>query len=152
MRRSVCRNLVRFVDLSGFPHNPERSCHSEDPKMPVKSISRQIRGTVSNVFDTFGDISPLQLLPPAFRSTLVWARDMVPRGLGFAEDRGTHFTASWVFFGMLLVTTGWWFTLLAIVYFFASSVAVGIRFIPFVEKRWPFHEGNWPFWTVKDGV
>lgn len=120
--------------------------------MPVKFVSRQIRGTISNVIDTIGSVSPLDLLPPSIRSTLVWTRDMVPRGLGFAADRGTHFTASWVLFGLLLVTTGWWLTILAVLFFVYSSVAVGIRFIPAVEKRWPVDEDSWPFWTVKNEV
>ncbi len=94
----------------------------------------------------------MQLLPPSFRSTLIWTRDMVPRGIGFADDRATHFTASWVLLGILLVTTGWWLTVLAIGFFAYSSIAVGIRFIPAVEKRWPFSEGNWPLWTVKNEV
>ncbi|ARS90792.1 hypothetical protein [Natrarchaeobaculum aegyptiacum] len=119
--------------------------------MPLSSVIRQLRGTVSNITGLVGNLNPIALLPPTVRSSLVWVRDAYPRGLGFA-DRETHTMSFVAVFGLLLLKTGWWLTILSILYFVLMFPIVVARYIPAVEQRWPFDKDSWPFWTMKNEV
>lgn len=112
------------------------------------SVLSQVSGTVSNAWATVTKTDLYDLLPPSIAGTLIWARDTIPRGLGFA-DRTPHITGVIALTAVMIIASATLLTAVAIVYFvFAFPVAL-LRLVPAVERRWPWSTSDWPFWTVK---
>jgi len=110
-------------------------------------VLNQIRGTIANSGQTIASISLLDLLPPSIVSTLLWIRDTVPRGLGFA-DRTGHITGVVALTIVLIISSFGLLTVFAIGFFGVAFPLALLRVVPFVNDNWPLSESAWPLWSV----
>lgn len=108
----------------------------------------QIKGTLGNVRSGLADIELVDVLPPSVVSTLIWARDTIPRGLGFA-DRTGHVTGVIALTIVMIVASATLLTVVAVGYFIVAMPIALLRYIPSIEQRWPWTTTDWPFWSVK---
>lgn len=108
----------------------------------------QLTGTGRNIMSTIGEASLVDLIPPSFVSIIIWGRDTIPRGLGFASRTG-HLTGVIALTIVMIVASATLLTYVAAVYFLIAFPIALLRLIPAVETRWPWDEGSWPLWTVK---
>jgi hypothetical protein len=110
------------------------------------SLREQVTGTARNVART--DVDLLDLLPPSIAGTLLWARDTVPRGLGYSS-RTSHITGVIALTVVLIIASATVLTFVAVAYFIVAFPVALARYIPAVEARWPLSASAWPFWTVQ---
>lgn len=112
--------------------------------MPLK----QITGTLRNAWGLISNPDLGQLLPPFIVGLLIWMRDTIPRGLGFAE-RSAHITGVFALAIVMVVSSVGLLTYVAVVYLFIALPIALLRLVPAVERRWPFSAADWPLWTVR---
>lgn len=109
---------------------------------------RQLTGAVRNAASTAGGIGLTDVLPPSIAGTLIWARDTIPRGLGFAS-RTSHITGVIALTVVMVIASATLLTVAAVAFFLVAFPIALLRLIPAVEARWPLSAENWPLWTVK---
>ncbi|MEF8856881.1 MAG: hypothetical protein V5A16_05605 [Haloplanus sp.] len=102
-----------------------------------------------NLWKGSGDASLRELLPPALVDVLLWTRDTVPRGLGFA-DRTGHLIGTFALALVMVIASLTLLTWLAIAYLIVMLPIALLRFFDAVDSRWPVDESSWPFWTVRE--
>jgi hypothetical protein len=107
-----------------------------------------VRETLGNAAATVGDIELTDLLPPSIASLLIWMRDTIPRGLGFASRTG-HITGTVSLAAVMVIASATLLTVVAVVYLAIALPIALLRLVPPVERRWPWGTADWPFWTVK---
>ncbi|WP_306055430.1 hypothetical protein [Natronococcus wangiae] len=112
-------------------------------------VTDEIRGTGGNVKETTRDFKLTHLIPPSILSILVWGRDTIPRGLGFA-DRTGHLTGVFGLTVVMIIASGTFLTAAAVIYFMIAIWFPLLRLIPTVDDWWPVDESSWPLWEVKD--
>ena len=108
----------------------------------------QLRGTVGNVRQTIGDVDALDIAPPFIADSAIWIRYTVPRGLGFS-DRAGHLTAIIPLTIVMVVASLATLTYVAAAYLLIMAPIALLRFVPAVERRWPFTAADWPLWEVR---
>ena len=108
----------------------------------------QLRGTLANAWATVTGASLADVLPPSIYSTIIWTRDTVPRGLGWA-DRRAHITGVIALTAVMIIASLSLLTTVAIAYFVVAFPIALLRLVPAVEQRWPWTASDWPLWTVR---
>ncbi len=111
-------------------------------------LRSQVTGTLANLRVTATTVTLGDLLPPSIVSTLVWARDTIPRGLGFAPRTG-HLTGVIALTAVMIIASATLLTAVALAFFAIAFPIALLRFIPAVNRRWPLETGNWPLWDVR---
>jgi hypothetical protein len=115
--------------------------------MPLSWIAEQTRGTARNVWSTLTGLELGQVFPPFVVDILLFTRDTVPRGLGFASRAG-HIGGVISLTLVLIIASLATLTYVAVAYFVIAFPIALLRLIPAVDKRWPLSADNWPLWEV----
>lgn len=89
-----------------------------------------------------------ELMPPAVVDVLLWTRDTVPRGLGFA-DRESHLTGTFALAIVLIIASLSVLTWLAVGYLLVMLPIAVARFSDPIDKRWPVGTKDWPLWELR---
>lgn len=113
------------------------------------SAKDEAEGTVDNVKGTASQMELVDVLPPSIAGTLIWARDTIPRGLGFA-DRTKNITGVIGLTFVMIIASATMLTYVAVAYAAIALPIALLRFIPAVDRRWPIDKESWPFWKVQD--
>jgi len=112
------------------------------------SLRDQAVGTLANVRSLLSSATLDSLVPPSVYTTLVWARDTIPRAFGFSSRTG-HITGIIGFTAVLIIGSFTILTAVAVLFFVAAIPIATLRLIPAVNDRWPFAPEDWPLWEVR---
>lgn len=112
-------------------------------------IISQISGTLSNIRQVFSGATLQGLLPPSIYSSLIWAVNTLPRGLGFTSSRIQHITGVFALTIVMIIASLTILTYVALAFFVVAFPIALLRLIPAVDRRWPLDEAAWPLWEVQ---
>lgn len=111
-------------------------------------LTRQVSGFYSGVRSYVGTVTFSDVLPPSLVGFLAFVLDAFPKSLGASDTPGQQLSAVLTASVAMIVASLGILTPIGILYAVVYGGIALLRFIPAVDRRWPFSTDSWPFWEV----
>jgi len=109
---------------------------------------RQVRGALGTLWAGVTSAGLSEILPPSIVSLLAFVADAGPRSIGFADDPFAQLSGVIVVSAAMVVASFGLLTYAAVAFALLFGPVALVRFIPFIDERWPLASRSWPLWGV----